>query len=408
MQSVYRMLLEVEIRHDYFLLPSAGTHYTEDYDISSLIHISPSLETAKLMRDHKMVFKATRTGFAIYVQAEFISAAVGYATLIDVDPGMSLSFYWTLRDKRFINYTNQRLIENGKKIYYFSNRTGSQQGGITYLNKAIPSFGTPYPGETNYHLGDIISQGGQTLELIEMLAPTVGFTATQWQTINTAITNYVNPSDRLAWQSSYYHHQRPNISPGEFINYTILNADGLPVDLGFITGTNLPQSEYRAPVNAADAVNNTLNLGHLKPGRYSIQIAELGGTTTASFFLMNTTIQPDLFAVSEFFISGAALPFQFVTENVALKRWILDDPAKRFLVRFRNRLTRWRYLNQDQSLFHQAPAPRPLTKTFSNYSIVVGGNTVNLPDPPVEPVLPEIDTPTRLLKNIHSQIFLTT
>ncbi len=406
MRSLYRKLLEVEIRHDYFLLPAAGTNYTGDFDISALIDISPSLETAKLMRDHKMIFKTTRTGFTIHVQAEAISTAPVYATLIDIDPAMSLSFYWTLRDKRFINFTNHRLIETGKKIYYFSNRSGSLEGGVTYLNNAIPSFGTPYPGETDYHLGDIIRQGGQTLELIEMLASTIGFTATQWQTINTAITNYINPADRLTPQSVFYHHRRANISPGEFISYNILNADAVPVDLGFVNGTSLPQSEYRAPLNAADNVNNTLNLSHLKSGKYSIQIAELGGTTTETFYLLDSSIQPELFAVSEFFISVATLPFQFVTKNAGIKRWIVDDPAKVFLLRFRNRLTKWRYLNQDQSLFHQAPTPRPLTKTFSNYSIVVGGSTINLPDPSVDPVFPEIDGATALLKNIHSQIFL--
>src|SRR6185503_12594951 len=137
------------------------------------------------------------------------------------------------------------------------------------------------------------------------------------------------------------------------------------------------------------------------------QIAEGGGTTTLSFFVLNTTVQPDLFAVSEFFVSGAAAPFRFVTKNIALNRWILDNPAKNFLARFRNRLTRWRYLQQDQTLFHQAPAPRPLTQTFSGYTIVVGGNTINLPDPAIDPIIPEIDVPTNFLKNIFSQIFLS-
>lgn len=407
MQSVYRTILEVEIRHDYFQLLTPGTNYPKDYNISDFIDITPSLQTAKLMRDHRMIFKVTATGFTIYAQAEFINAATGYATLIDIDPDLCLSFYWSLRDYRFVNYTNQRLRESAKRIYYFSNRSASQQGGINYLNNAIPAFGTTYPGESAYHLGDIIRRAGQTMELIEMESSSAIFPPAKWQAINSAIINYVNPFDRLLWQSPYFHHQRPNANPGEFISYQVFDANGLPVELGNIPGTNLPQSEYRAPLAVSDPVNYTLDLGHLEPGKYSIQITEIGGPATSTFYLLNPAIHPELFAVSEFYVTGAAAPFQFIKKNAALQRWIFDDPFKIFLVRFRNRLTRWRYINQDQTLFHQTPVPRPLTKTFSNYQIVVGGNTVNLPDPAVDPIIPEIDAPTNLLKNIYSQIFLT-
>jgi hypothetical protein len=408
MQSVYRLLLEVEIRHDYFQLPTPGTNYPADYDISAFIEIIPSIQTAKLMRDHRMRFKATQTGFSIYAEAEFINTATGYATLIDADPNLYFSFYWILRDHRLVNYSNHRLNEKEKKIYYFNNRTASQQATIIYLNQAIPPFGTTYPNESAYHLGDIISQGGQTLEMIDMESPATNFPlhVASWQSINTAVTNYVNPFDRLTWHSTQFHHKRPNTNPGEFITYQLFDVDGLPVALQIILGTNLSESEYRASLLATDPVDHTLSLDHLQPGKYSLTINELGGPTTSSFYLLNETVQPNLFAVSEFFVSGAAAPFRFITENTTIHRWILDDPAKTFLIRFRPRLTRWKYLKQDQTLFHQAPDPRPLTKTFSNYFIIVGTNTINLPDPTVDPIIPEIDITTKLLKNIYSQIFL--
>src|SRR6185503_10693990 len=300
MQSIYRTLFEVEIRHDYFQLPVPGTHYPEAYNISDYISVVPSAGTLKRMRDHKMIFKATATGFTVYIQAEFINTATGFATMVDIDPDLSLSFYWTLTDPRFINYTNHRLKEKEKRIYYFSNRSASQLGGITYLNQPIPAFGTPYPGETAYHLGDIVSQGGQTFEEIDTESPAINFplNAPKWQSINAAVIHYVNPFDRLPWQSVFYHHKRPNTTPGEFIFYTLLDVNGAAVDLGFITGTNLPQDQYRAPLNASDNIDNTLNFSHLEPGRYTLQIAEGGGTTSLSFFLLNTTVQPDLFAVS--------------------------------------------------------------------------------------------------------------
>jgi hypothetical protein len=140
-----------------------------------------------------------------------------------------------------------------------------------------------------------------------------------------------------------------------------------------------------------------------------MEINESGGITRKIFYLLDPMIMPELFAVSEFFVSGAALPFQFSVEDPVLKRWVLDNPPKKFRVHFRNRLTRWKYLKQDQTLFHQAPAPRPLTQIYSGYQIpVAGGGTLDLPDPPVNPILPELETATNLIKNIYSNIFITT
>ena len=389
-------------------MPGATVKYPADYDLASFMEIVPSIATEKLMHDYRLRFKNTRTGFTIFAEAQFINTATGFATLIDPDPNLYFSFYWIVRDRRLLNYTNHRLKESTRNIYYFSNRTASQQGGVTYLNQAIPPFGTTYPNETAYHLGDIVSQGGQTFEMIDMESPAVNFpvNASKWQSIDAAMTNYVNPFDRLKWQSVQYRHQRSNTAPGEFITYQLTDANGVPVPLQDIPGTNLSEADYRAPLFSTDPVDHTLTLDHLQPGKYTLTINEAGGPTTDTFYLLNDTLVPNLFAVSEFFVSGAAAPFRFITNNVAINRWILDDPVKNFLIRFRPRLTRWKYLKQDQTLFHQAPTPRPLTKTFSNYSIVVGPNTINLPDPAIDPIFPDIDAPTKLLKNIFSQIFL--
>ena len=273
MRSLYRKLLEVEIRHDYFLLPGSVEKYPAGYDIFSIMTIMPSAQASKLMRDHKMVFRRTATGFIIFIQAEFISTATGFASLVDINPGISLSFYWSLKDNRFINFTNHRLREEEKKIYYFSNRSASQAGSITYLNNAIPPFGTTYPDEVLYHLGDIVSQAGETHEMIEKEAPVIGFPGVPpvWQRINTSVVNYVNPGDRLRWQFSRFHHKRSNTSPGEFITYKLFDADGQPADLGFIKGTNRPQNEYRTSIITNEAVDHIIDLSHLDPGKYSME-----------------------------------------------------------------------------------------------------------------------------------------
>lgn len=409
MQIVYRKLFEVEIRHDYFILPGVVEKYATDYKVSRLFSIQPSPDTARLMQDYKMIFRSTASGFVILINAEFINSAAVFVSSIDLMNELSFTFYWTLNDPYVLNYTNQRILEQRKKIYYFSNRTGSVEGTVSYLNKAIPAFGTTYPGDPLYRLGDMVSEGGATYELIEKESPVINFPANvaRWQKINNSIVNYVNPDDRMSLQGSRYVHERINSNPGEFITARLLDINSQVVPLGLIPGTNQPQSEYRAPLQGNDPVNFILDFSRLNAGLYTLEINENSGITQKSFYLIDPQLKNDLFGVSSFFVSGTAVPFRFIKEDPVLKSWVLDDPHKKFSIRFRNRLTRWKYLNQDETVFNQPPAPRPLTKTFSGYTVPgPGGTTINLPDPGVNKIYPELEVSTNLIKNIYSNIFL--
>jgi hypothetical protein len=409
MQIVYRKLFEVDIRHDYFMLPGVVEKFATDHKVSDLFSIQPSPDTVRLMQDCKMIFRSTPSGFVILINAEFINSAAVFVSSIDFLNELSFTFYWTLKDPYFLNFTNQRVLEDRKKIYYFSNRTGSVEGTVSYLNKAIRAFGTTYAGDPLYRLGDMVSEGGATYELIEKESQVINFpvNAASWQKISTAVVNYVNPDDRISLQGARYVHERLNSHPGEFITARLLDINSQVVPLGFLPGTNQPQSEYRSSLNGNDPVNFILDLSRLKPGMYTLEISERSGTTLRSFYLMDPLLKNDLFGVSSFFVSGTAVPFRFIKEDPVLKRWVLDDPLKKFTIRFRNRLTRWKYLKQDQTVFNEPPSPRPLTKTYSGYNIPgPGGTTINLPDPPVNRIVPELEPATQLIKNIYSNIFI--
>jgi hypothetical protein len=409
MQIVYRKLFEVEIRHDYFILPGAIEKFATDYKVAKLFSIKPSPETAKLMQDYKMIFRFTDLGFVILIESKFINSASVYVSTIDLINELNFSFYWTLNDPYVLNYTNQRIFELGKKIYYFSNRTGSVEGTVSYLNKAIPAFGTTYLNDPLYRLGDMVSQSGSTFELIEKESPVINFptNSARWQKINNAVVNYVNPNDRVPLQNTRFVYERINTNPGEFIAARLLDINNLEVPLGLIPGTNQPQNEYRAPLSGSDPVNFLLDFSGIKAGLYTLEINEMSGITQKSFYLVDPLLNNNLFGVSAFCVSGTTLPFRFILENTVLNCWVLDTPHKKFTIRFRNRLTRWKYLNQDETIFNQPPSPRPLTKTFSAYTVPgPGGTTINLPDPEINKIYPELEVSTNLIKNIYSNIFL--
>ena len=409
MQIAYRKLFEVEIRHDYFLLDAAATTYTTDYDIRNVFLIEPSKETAALMRDHRMIFRYTATGFAVLVSSELVTAPNLFATTIDFSSDLYFSFYWQLLDPYFENYTNRRLIEKGRQIYYFDNREGSVEAGIAYLNKAIVPFGTTYLNEPLYRLGDIVSESGKTHEMIDKDAPIIGFPGSpaRWQLINTPVIHYVNPTSRITWQPPRFTYERPNTNPGEFIIASLFDTNNQPVDLGTIPQTNQPQNTYISSFNTLEPVNFRVDLSAFSAGKYRMDITDASGTTPQRFYLLDPLIKPDLYGVSEFFVTAPTAPFRFITEDPVSHRWILDTTPKKFQIRFRNRLTRWQYLKQDQTLFDQPPTPRPLTKIYSGYNIPgPGGTTIHLPDPAVNTIIPDVEAPTRLVKNIFSKIFL--
>jgi hypothetical protein len=410
MQIVYRKLFEVEIRHDYFLLPGLPEKFATDFKLSKLFTIQPSSDTEKMMQDHKMLFRTTDSGFVVLIRCEYLTPSAVYASAIDLDDALNFSFYWTLNDPHALNYTNQRIIEQEKKIYFFSTRTGSVEGTVNFLNTAIPAFGSTYLGEPLYRLGDIIRESGATYELIEKESPVTNFpaNAAKWQKINDAVVNYINPNDRIMLQGVRFVYERTNSNPGENITARLLDDNSQEILLGTIMGTGQSQGEYTAPLNGTDPVNFVLDFSHIKAGLYTLEIHEASGINQSSFYLMDPMIKDDLFAVSSFYVSGNALPFTFIREDPALKRWITDDPAKMFTLRFRNRLTRWKYLNQDDTIFDQPAVPRPLSKTYSGYTVPgPGGTTINMPDPTVDKIYPELEVTTNLIKNIYSNIILT-
>ena len=409
MQIAYRILFEVEIRHDYFLLNAVATTYTTDYDIRNIFLIVPSEETAAVMRDHKMIFRNTAKGFVVLVSAELVTAPNVFATIIDFSSDMCFSFYWQLLDPYFENYTNRRVIEKSKQIYYFGNREGNVVNAIPYLNAAIVPFGTTYLSEPLYRHGDIISQGGQTFEMIDKDAPIINFPGNlaKWQLINSSIINYVNPASRITWQPPRFEYKKPNTIPGEMIMANLFDTNNQPVDLGTIPLTNQPQNIYRSSFSTLDPVSFVIDLSAFSAGKYRMDIVESSGTTPQRFYLLDPLIKPNLYGVSEFFVTALSAPFRFITEDPLSHRWILDPTPKKFQIRFLNRLTRWQYLKQDLTIFDQPLTPRPLTKIYSGYNIPgPGGTTIHLPDPSAATIVPDLDASTRLVKNIFSKIFL--
>jgi hypothetical protein len=401
MQIIYRNIFEVQWHHDYFLVPGPVIKYPGIYDVRRLVSIWPDDRTQRLMQQYRMVFRNTARGFAVMAEVTEVSPG-SYALHIDPEPNDRFSFCWSLNDPLFVNYTNCRVNEPSASLYYLSNRTGTSIGAVAYLNKAVPAFGTAYPGQTSYWLGDTMVMGGKVYEAIEEDVPLVNYAANaaKWKQINSAVVNYINPGDRLLQQGTRFTYTRPNTLPGEWITWQLFDCNNNPVQF---TGT----TAYRTSMKASEQVAITLDLGWLEQGAYRMVIQQQPAPAQLSFYYYNQLGRPPIAGVCECFINGASPAFTFCKKDPATQKWIIDTPNKTFMIRFRNRLTHWQYLRQDQSIFDQPPDPRPLTWFYSGYTVPGPmGSTIPMPDPTPARIVPEINPVTHLVKNIYSKIYL--
>ena len=137
----YQALFEVNILHNYFLNDgvtkfSNMTAVEQKQrlklnDVSHWIDICPSPKTLKIMTDHHLKFKKTKTGFAVYAK---IAENITNTPFIEVSDDVDLTFILKTSDRIFGNYTNLTMGETG--LFYFGNaKPSTVVAGFKYIPK---------------------------------------------------------------------------------------------------------------------------------------------------------------------------------------------------------------------------------------------------------------------------------
>lgn len=138
----YGLLFEVTLLHSYFLNSGEDTYVgmtTEDkkkmlkkFDSDSFVTITPTVETNTRLRNYKMVFKPTKTGFRVYIKVKEDDEIDPF---ISVPADLKLDFIISINDYQFENYTNLEFVL--KQMFLFSN-TKPETEPVTF--KYIPNF----------------------------------------------------------------------------------------------------------------------------------------------------------------------------------------------------------------------------------------------------------------------------
>lgn len=122
----YELLFEVTFLHNYFLNSGEDTYAAmstvnkekmlQKFDNASFAAIMPTIETNTRLRNYKMAFKPTKTGFRIYIKVKEDDATDPYIT---VPADLKLDFIISIKDYQFENYTDLEFALN--QMFLFSN-----------------------------------------------------------------------------------------------------------------------------------------------------------------------------------------------------------------------------------------------------------------------------------------------
>jgi hypothetical protein len=164
----YALLFEVTLFHNYFLNSGEETFIgmsaedqlkmLQNFDVSSFAAINPTAQTREILKNHKMVFKKTKTGFRVYIKVKDADETVPFITLAS---DLTLQFLIKNTDHQFENYTDLNCAPH--QIILLSNvRPETEPIAFHYI---------PKMGDNELISNDFIASAETTTAVLESLQP---------------------------------------------------------------------------------------------------------------------------------------------------------------------------------------------------------------------------------------------
>ncbi|MBE9013434.1 hypothetical protein IQ250_24890 [Pseudanabaenaceae cyanobacterium LEGE 13415] len=185
MKILYKKVLDLELWHDYYLgQRNLDQSLPDNYDISDILALVPTPECTRILQNLHWRFRPQPRGATLFAEVIQVKPGV-FQTQIPVDRPYLLLFWLRVRDPRFANFTNLPFTAQDRALYYFSSRSGTQQGTTLFLTQALPSYGR----NQSYQMGQLVTHQNQTWEAIRD---------------RTSTTDEPNPEDWEALPMSQY------------------------------------------------------------------------------------------------------------------------------------------------------------------------------------------------------------
>ncbi|TDO68917.1 hypothetical protein EV143_11627 [Flavobacterium chryseum] len=139
--NTYGLLFEVTLLHNYFLNNGEKTFASmssadkekmlQKFSIDAFATITPTLETNTVLKNYKMIFKKSKTGFRVYIKVKETDETDPF---IKIPVDLKLNFSITINDYQFENYTNFDFALN--QVFLFGNvKPATEPVTFKYLPK---------------------------------------------------------------------------------------------------------------------------------------------------------------------------------------------------------------------------------------------------------------------------------
>lgn len=348
-------LFSIELLHKYF---------TDQ--LFRYFSIAPTAKTLAILNGRRVIVKNYYNKLYAAVQSN------AGKPFIAIDEGLQMTFFLSLNDPVFFNYTNLPGGFGPSEIFYFTNRNNNVTNGKSFLSAPVAA----YSSAASYAPGDLATGGTNVV----YRAISSNNSGNQHPLTDTgywvAIDNnaYASGSDVL----QYF----PSVS-----TYTFSTPQ--PLATISVLGYNSGTGDYSLPVlsniiNFSNPVASfDLDLSSLTAGKYSLSV-----NGTQQWIYINTEIginQP--FAVIDIYNQATPASCNLVNAGGSLL-------SPLYSVYFLNRATLWQYVlptGETGSISDNASAyafatlannitsttPIPLSDALLNFKLTINGNPIS-------------------------------
>lgn len=403
MKILYKKGITLELWHDFYLgQPSPLLlDLPGDYTISACLTLVPTQDSARILRNLRWVFRPQAAGANLFVDVAETALDDQFQSVVSVDKPYRLSFWLIVNDRYFSNYTNLPLANSQHQIYYFSNQWNNQQDSVVFLSQPLPT----YTAGERYSLGQLVSHDDRTLEALRPLASVPAIpNPDDWETL--PASQYVSERDRLSRQGRYWTGAIPSANPGEIVRFRIRDSNGR---IALATEIPIPDSHPDG-----DSFPVSLDFVSLSSGRYQLLQQE---EVIDEFVFADSQKGQTALALVEIFLNADNVNPDLSPIRLQNQQTVLQPQT--YVIRFKNRATRWRYLYQRPHGCDRTNLPetftliddlsyvttRPVGLQKQPARILVDCQNTPLPSPTVTHIKPETDE-SRSVTQIFSDVFL--
>lgn len=360
MQTIYKILFEVKVLHEYYLTnPKGDTVFDLNNQADRLLFLADRMdkdavsvnkdisfevpqELVPLFKNHHLRLLTSYSGFKVGIEVTTAYLPDGtrvYTPKIPLPPDLSINLLIRVNNPVFHTITNSRIVTPVPAAYYFSNESVLSALNFPALSSRIADYTASY----TYEQGELATIAPNSVK-----AYYSDNNADKWLPLHG--NDYVNEGDRC-------------LLPFRF-NYT------------FPTGANVTQATFTLKDSTGNVLNTfvvrnasglqkvALNYSDLSLANYTRYSLEVAGDNGYSWQ------RPVIFTNT---ISWATLQFKPRVTNAAFN--LLDDQGYLitrkppvgnindppvFELRIPSRLTYWRYVHANRLPFDQTNYPNEL------------------------------------------------